>query len=139
MTVYELIKRLAKYNPDSRVYTYDDCDVFEVEGVGIDDEKLIIGTDPDELEPKREPYPNAECFDTGKYVYAFINIKAPGEGMPYCAKCGTEISKMDSSKDSMMGNFWITHFKCGCGSEGIRIVFPGEDYTSPIVDDEEKY
>lgn len=25
-----------------------------------------------------------------------------------------------------------------CGSEGIRIVFPGEDYTSPIVDEKEK-
>lgn len=98
-----------------------------------------VGTNPDELEPKREPYPNAECFDTGKYAYAFINIKTSGKGMPYCAKCEKEISKIDSDEDLMMGDFWITHFKCGCGSEGIRIVFPGEDYTSQIVDDEEKY
>lgn len=82
MTVYEIIRRLAKYDPNSQVYTYDECGAFEVEGVGIDEGKIIVGLDIDLLEPKKEPYPDAECFDTGRvYTTMWFTIAKMKENL----------------------------------------------------------
>lgn len=90
-----------------------------------------------------KPYKEAECYDTGDYLYAFIHLKdAPmkdglAKGL-VCTKCGRSIETMQGH-DEMMGKFWVTHLECPCGEEAIRIVGPGKYHEAPYgaEDDDE--
>jgi hypothetical protein len=86
---------------------------------------------------KIRQYKEAESFDTGQYLYAFLHLHCDKHGKPRCTKCQRPMSEM-TGKEVWLGKFWVTHLICECGEHALRIVGAGSKYETPWADDDEE-